>query len=346
MMKTAALARSVSVAIVIPTLMMSQAARVHDAVPLKQWSAPLHWQPSPVRQSASGTEFQTPAAEQGVPQAGVTSGPLAFVGMTPCRIMDTRAGSGQTGLFGPPTLSGGSTRTLPIPTHPTCSVPSTAQAYSLNVTVAPPGGAPLYFLTIWPTGQPQPVASTLNDVPGMIIANSAVVPAGTSGSVNIFVLNTTDVVVDINGYYIAETPAPNQVWSANVLFPPSITSVLSALPSGGSTGISGGGFWETGLPLPRNCTASNFSVTVRGAAGTSTAQVVLTATGPAQFDLGTVAPTTLSCGLTAANGSMISCTSAATQALTAPGFLNLLFYSFSQSTDFNNARAYVSFVCN
>ncbi len=346
MMKTETLARSVSVLIVLPTLMMSQTARVHEPVPLKQWSAPLRWQPPSFRQSVDGTEYQPLAAERSAPEAGMTSGPLSFVGMTPCRIMDTRAGSGQTGAFGPPTLSGGSIRTVPIPTHPSCAVPATALAYSLNVTVVPPTGVPLYFLTIWPTGQAQPNASTLNDVPGMILANAAVVPAGTSGSVNIFVLNTTDVVVDINGYYVAETPAPNQVWSANILFPPSITSVLSALPSGGSTGISGGGFWETGLPLPRNCTASNFSVTVRGAAGTSTAQAVLTATGPAQFDLGTVAPTTLSCGLTAANGSMISCTSLATQALTAPGFLNLLFYSFSQSTDFNNARAFVSFVCN
>ncbi len=345
MMNTEALARCVSVLIVVPTLMMSQTPRVHDPVPLKQWSAPQHWQPSSIRQSANGTD-QPFATEQGAPQAGVTSGPLAFVGVTPCRIMDTRTGSGQIGSFGPPSLTGGSTRTVPIPTHSTCAIPATAQAYSLNITVVPPAGVPLYFLTIWPTGQPQPTASTLNDVPGMIIANAAIVPAGTSGGVNIFVLNTTDVVVDINGYYIAETPAPNQVWSANVLFPPSITSLISALPSGGSTGISGGGFWDTGMQVPRNCTASNFSVTVRGAAGTSTAQALLTSTSPTQFDGGTLAPSSLSCNLTAANGTMISCTSASTQAIPASYFLNLAFLSFSQSADFNNARAYVSFVCN
>ena len=35
-----------------------------------------------------------------------------------------------------------------------CGAPSTAQAYSLNVTVAPPG--PMSYLTAWPTGQAQP----------------------------------------------------------------------------------------------------------------------------------------------------------------------------------------------
>jgi hypothetical protein len=86
---------------------------------------------------------------------------------------------------------------------PTCSIPATAQAYSLNITVVPPG--PLSYITVWPTGQSQPVVSTLNDPTGTIVANAAIVPAGTAGSINVFATQTTDLVIDINGYYAAPT---------------------------------------------------------------------------------------------------------------------------------------------
>jgi len=99
--------------------------------------------------------------------------------------------------FGPPSLSGGATRTFAIqsPSSP-CPVPSTAQAYSFNMTVVPPGATfpgnvtpsgALSYLTIWPTGVPQPVVSTLNSFLGTVVANAAIVPAGTGGSVDVFV---------------------------------------------------------------------------------------------------------------------------------------------------------------
>ena len=56
-------------------------------------------------------------------------------------------------------------------------------------------------MTVWPTGQSRPLVSTLNDVPGTIIANAAIVPAGTSGNVSVFPSNDTDVIIDINGYF-------------------------------------------------------------------------------------------------------------------------------------------------
>ena len=80
-----------------------------------------------------------------------------------------------------------------------CSIPATAQAYSLNMTVVPP--APLTYLTTWPTGQSQPYVSTLNALQGQIAANAAIVPAGTDGSIDVFTSNTTHVVIDINGYF-------------------------------------------------------------------------------------------------------------------------------------------------
>jgi len=46
-----------------------------------------------------------------------------------------------------------------MPTSP-CGIPSSAQAYSLNLTVV--GPTEQLYLTAWPTGQTLPVAATLN----------------------------------------------------------------------------------------------------------------------------------------------------------------------------------------
>jgi hypothetical protein len=118
-----------------------------------------------------------------------------FVPVTPCRVADTRNTSGP---FGGPTMAGGQTRSFAIPQSP-CGIPATAQAYSLNVTVVPNG--PLGYLSLWPTGQAQPGVSTLNSWGGTVVANAAIVPAGTSGAVSVFVSNPTDVILDINGYF-------------------------------------------------------------------------------------------------------------------------------------------------
>src|SRR5207248_7965019 len=59
--------------------------------------------------------------------------------------------------------------------------------------------------TVWPTGQPQPLASTLNDDQGVVIANAAIVPAGVGGSVDVYALNNTHLIIDINGYYASQS---------------------------------------------------------------------------------------------------------------------------------------------
>ena len=122
-----------------------------------------------------------------------TTDALAFYPATPCRLVDTRIN-----LLTTDALVAGSARTLPLLSS-TCNLPATAQAYSLNFTVVPPG--PVGYLTAWATGQAQPVVATLNDLTGTIVANAAIVAAGTSGSVNVFSTNNTDLVVDLNGYF-------------------------------------------------------------------------------------------------------------------------------------------------
>ncbi len=120
-----------------------------------------------------------------------------FVPVAPCRVADTR---NAVGPFGGPPLTATSTRTFTIP-QSACNIPATAQAYSLNATAVPNG--PLSFLSLWPAGQPQPVASTLNSWGGIVVANAAIVPAGANGAISVFASNQTDVILDINGYFDA-----------------------------------------------------------------------------------------------------------------------------------------------
>src|SRR5664279_2714178 len=122
--------------------------------------------------------------------------PLTFVPLEPCRIADTRL---PPGPLGGPSIDGGTTRNLNPFNSDTCSIPSTAQAYSLNVTVVPKGDY-LGYLTVWPTDGTRPVVSTLNSFDGRIKADAVIVGAGTGGAVSFYPTDTTDVVVDITGY--------------------------------------------------------------------------------------------------------------------------------------------------
>ena len=120
---------------------------------------------------------------------------LQLINITPCRVVDTR---GANGIFGGPPITGGTVRSFPIP-QGSCSIPANAAAYALNVTVVPMGG--LGYLTIWPQGERQPLSSLLNSLDGRIKANAAIVPAGVDAGVSVYVTNTTNVVIDIDGYF-------------------------------------------------------------------------------------------------------------------------------------------------
>ncbi len=122
--------------------------------------------------------------------------PMQYVPVTPCRVVDTR----NTGL----PIQGGTFQSFPIQDSGSgqhCGIPSSAAAYSLNVAVVPQG--PLGYLTVWPAGGPQPVVATLNSLDGRVKSNAAIVGAGIggAGSISVFASNTTDLVLDIDGYF-------------------------------------------------------------------------------------------------------------------------------------------------
>ncbi len=200
---------------------------------------------------------------QGVGQ-GVAPAPLQFVAMTPCRIADTR---GAQGPFGGPYLPGGTARSFAVP-QSACGIPSSASAYSLNVTVVPRTGN-LGFLTIWPTGQDQPVVSTLNSPDGRVKANAAIVPAGAGGAVSVYVSDDTDVILDIDGYF---QPPSSQTLQ---FYPVPLCRVFDTRSPNGSLGgphLYGG--YERDFPvqagscqLPPNALAYSMNFTVVPVAG-------------------------------------------------------------------------------
>ena len=132
-----------------------------------------------------------------------TPGPstLQFYPLTPCRVVDTRNTNGD---LGGPFLNANQERDFPVLESNCLSQVSGAVAYSFNVTAVPnPSGQRLGFLTVWPKGEPQPPVSTLNNPTGTIVANAAIVPAGGNGAIAVFPNNTTDLLIDVNGYFAA-----------------------------------------------------------------------------------------------------------------------------------------------
>ena len=126
----------------------------------------------------------------------VITTPVQFASVTPCRLVDTRP---QYGGSGP--IQGGTFESFDLAQlaqNKGCADLSSAGAYSLNVTVVPQGS--LGYLTVWPTGEIMPYVSSMNSPDGRVKANAVIVPSG-SNSVSVFASDTTNVVIDIDGYF-------------------------------------------------------------------------------------------------------------------------------------------------
>jgi endosialidase-like protein len=124
------------------------------------------------------------------------AGESDFVGLTPCRLVDTR-GNGFGGAFGPPALDTGVPRDFPIQGQ--CGIPAKALAVSLNVTATNTQGPG--FLLLYPQGGVQPLVSTLNYVGGETVANAAIVPLGPGGLTIVAGVSGTELILDVNGYF-------------------------------------------------------------------------------------------------------------------------------------------------
>jgi hypothetical protein len=119
-----------------------------------------------------------------VPASNTTA--LEYFPVAPCRAVNYTY------------IAGGATSVSMVSSA--CKIPSTVQAYSVNITAQPTNGT-LNNLYVWPTGKPQPAGSILSAPSGTLVGNTAIVGAGTGGQISILPSANTQVFVDINGYY-------------------------------------------------------------------------------------------------------------------------------------------------
>ena len=161
-----------------------------EDVPLLDWTVPE------VSTELSGIGKRSTL----VPNAAVPSAPSRFITMQPCRVVDTRS---AVGPYGGPIMTAGSVRTFAIPAGVCGGIPATAAAYSLNFSVTQTAASG--FLTSWPAGATQPVVATMTWFgASQTLSSAAIVPAGTSGSISVYVAATTHVIIDINGYFLEQ----------------------------------------------------------------------------------------------------------------------------------------------
>ena len=187
--------------------------------------------------------------------SGIAPNAIQLVTVTPCRLVDTRQS-------GSPILANTS-QNFVVPELGGCGIPTSAVAYSLNVTAVPVG--PLGYLTIWPTGEAQPYVSTMNSTDGRVKANAAIVPGGYQGAVSVFASNTTDVILDIDGYFAPPGADTNQFYK--------LTPCRIVDTRGGQHGGTLQAGMERDYTIPGNCgvpssaTAYSFNITVIPPAG-------------------------------------------------------------------------------
>jgi hypothetical protein len=144
----------------------------------------------------------TVASNWGTATARVTIQPQgsALTPTTPQRLLDTRVTGGRLGPGGTLnlTVAGGGT-----------GAPAGASAVVLNVTVTNTTAAS--YLTAYPAGAAQPLASNLNWVGGQTVPNLVTVPVGNSDQVSFFNgFGSSDLIVDLEGYFAAPNGAAGE----------------------------------------------------------------------------------------------------------------------------------------
>ncbi len=159
-----------------------------DAVPLRNWS--LMEGPEEPGKSATSAASAMPG--------------LIFVTTTPCRLVDTRADSGLTSAFGPPSLTALVARKIVVPLSK-CGLP-VAAAYSLNIVSVTPPGVSVGWVAAW-SGDVStwPGTVVLNAVQGGVVNAPAVVAAGADGGIQVLASSGTDLVIDVNGYWVQQS---------------------------------------------------------------------------------------------------------------------------------------------
>jgi len=150
-------------------------------------------------------------------QGASVGAPSYFTPITPTRICDTRPGN-PSNLSGPYAQCNGNTLQPDVPETIQVTglggIPSGATAVVVNATVTDaqsPG-----HLMLYPAGGTPPMASNLNWVAGQTVANEATVELSASGQMSMVSNTTTDVIMDVEGYYSSSGAGTESVVSARI----------------------------------------------------------------------------------------------------------------------------------
>ena len=125
-----------------------------------------------------------------------------YQGLQPERFLDTRPNGATCDDAWVRTLTIGSGADTEVQITGRCNVPATGvDSVAVNLTVT--GPTKDSYMTVWPSGLPQPNSSTLNYVPGQTVANMAIVPVGTAlGRIDLWNFNGVVFgIADVLGYF-------------------------------------------------------------------------------------------------------------------------------------------------
>ncbi len=187
------------------------------------------------------------------PVAGVpTPGPSAFVPVRPTRLFDSR----DAGVYG--YRCPGERITLRVTGQ--AGIPAVGvSAVALNLTVTNAGWAG--FVSAWPAGLSQPLASVLNlTASGQTRSNLVVLPVAADGSVSFFTQGGGHLLADVAGYF---TPVDRASEGRVVALGPvrvldTRSSPGTRLPAGGAVGVEVAG---PGRPAPAGARAAVVTIT-------------------------------------------------------------------------------------
>jgi hypothetical protein len=179
---------------------------------------------------------------------GATGGLYFHPLPAPIRLLETRAGAGLSGCYRPDSPIQAVTDRLQ-PGRITCdgvTIPNAAQTLVGNATVVNNGAG---FLTLYPAGVTRPLVASSNFNVGQVMNAPFTVGLSAAGEFNIYSTATTDLIVDVLGYYSAEA---NDVNGAGLLFT-SLASPVRLLETR-STPANLPGCFKPNAPLAANST--------------------------------------------------------------------------------------------
>jgi hypothetical protein len=204
-------------------------------------------------------------------QIGSIDKDLVFTPVTPCRIVDTRTSQGGTG-----SIAAGATRGFFVwgvtsyaaqgGSATNCGMDASADTAAIAVSMAVLFPAGQGYLTAFPgniADAAKPLAATMNFNAGeVVVSNAAILKVAQAGSPNlkIFASNSTEVIIDVVGYYSRPVATALEC----------VVTPLSVIGIGPGAGGGTASFCPTGFTrTSNNCevTAATMPITKNNADG-------------------------------------------------------------------------------